>query len=352
MSIFVKARHIITEYTSTHSDITKEMNETADALRLACTKIENSWSGSFAGWHGSMYYKDFQKPSVSKMFSGEWGGIHGIPDGWAEKQPDEVIKALELIVGNNFVAKEFENRVSGLRATLEEAKKELVILFSAFTFDKRTEKEKEIYSQLENFKFGKSHGAFNTELRPKQIMTRDTKAAQQGIANPVWLYYESVALEAESIIESQKEFISLTDRLIRQLELKSGATASVESSNLINLHPEIIAKCDHLYASGAYPEAVEKGFKVVRDKLRVLTGHETGSEAFGKGKLHIKGAAAANVDADFNEGVKFLTMAIDRFRNEKAHTSDAKIDDPERAHDYLRLSSLAMKLLDAGEIIP
>jgi len=44
-------------------------------------------------------------------------------------------------------------------------------------------------------------------------------------------------------------------------------------------------------------------------------------------------------------------MAIDRFRNEKSHTSDAKIDDPTRAYEYLRLSSLAMNLLDGAEII-
>lgn len=56
MSIFVKARQIVAEYTATQSGITKEINDTADALRSACTKIENSWSGSFAGWHGSMYY--------------------------------------------------------------------------------------------------------------------------------------------------------------------------------------------------------------------------------------------------------------------------------------------------------
>ncbi len=43
-------------------------------------------------------------------------------------------------------------------------------------------------------------------------------------------------------------------------------------------------------------------------------------------------------------------MAIDRFRNEKSHISDAKIDDPIRAYEYLRLSSLAMNLLGQGEI--
>jgi uncharacterized protein (TIGR02391 family) len=118
------------------------------------------------------------------------------------------------------------------------------------------------------------------------------------------------------------------------------------------LHPEIISKCTGLYNSTAYPEAVEKSFKIVRDRLRTLTGHETGSEAFGKGKLHIKGAAATNVDGDFNQGAKFLMMAIDMFRNEKSHTSDAKIDDPGRAYQYLVISSLAMYFLDRAEILP
>jgi len=39
-------------------------------------------------------------------------------------------------------------------------------------------------------------------------------------------------------------------------------------------------------------------------------------------------------------------MAIDRFRNEKSHTADGNISDPIRAYEYLRLSSLAMHLLD------
>lgn len=116
------------------------------------------------------------------------------------------------------------------------------------------------------------------------------------------------------------------------------------------LHSEIYAKCQSLFEKAEYPEAVEKGFKVVRDRLRDLTGYETGSEAFGKGKLHIKGAVAKNVDHDFNEAAKFLTMAIDMFKNEKGHTSDAKIDDPQRAYEYLTLSSLAMNLLDQAEI--
>jgi uncharacterized protein (TIGR02391 family) len=123
-----------------------------------------------------------------------------------------------------------------------------------------------------------------------------------------------------------------------------------DAAGIKSLHPEIYSRCHTLYAGGDYAEAVEKGFKVVRDRLRSLTTHETGSEAFGKGKLYVDGAAAAHVDGDFQDGVKFLTMAIDKFRNEKAHTADGNITDPIRAYEYLRLGSLAMHLLDRAHI--
>jgi uncharacterized protein (TIGR02391 family) len=116
------------------------------------------------------------------------------------------------------------------------------------------------------------------------------------------------------------------------------------------LHADVLSKCQKLFESGHYPEAVEKSFRLVRDRLRALTGFEKGSEAFGKGKLHIKGAIAFHVDKDFNEAVKFLTMAIDMFRNEKTHTSETGVDDPTKALQYLILSSLAMRLLDGAEV--
>lgn len=155
-----------------------------------------------------------------------------------------------------------------------------------------------------------------------------------------------------SFLRSLSNRLELLDDNLNDARQPNARTENkpVPSLTLEHLHPEIFSKCHALYKPGTYAEAVEKGFKVVRDKLRKLTGYEKGSEAFGKGKLYIKGAAAANVDNDFNEGVKFLTMAIDQFRNEKSHTSDAKIEDPIRAYEYLVLSSLALRFLDAAEV--
>lgn len=130
----------------------------------------------------------------------------------------------------------------------------------------------------------------------------------------------------------------------------SNTEKPISTQALGNLHKNVKQKCSKLYTDGHYPEAVEKSFKVVRDRLRELTTYETGSEAFGKGGLYIKGASAENVDNDFQSAVKFLTMAIDRFRNEKSHTSDGNINDSVRAYEYLTLSSLAMRLLDDSEV--
>lgn len=118
----------------------------------------------------------------------------------------------------------------------------------------------------------------------------------------------------------------------------------------IKFHPRIKAGCMKLLDDDHYSEAVEKSFKIVKDRLRELTGYEKGADAFGKIKLHIKGASAEHVDGDFNEGVKFLCMAIDKFRNEKVHFADAKIINSDRAMAYLNISNLVMFFLDEAEI--
>jgi hypothetical protein len=41
-----------------------------------------------------------------------------------------------------------------------------------------------------------------------------------------------------------------------------------------------------------YAEAAEMSFRVVRDRLRFLTGYERGADAFSKRELHVKGAIA------------------------------------------------------------
>lgn len=148
------------------------------------------------------------------------------------------------------------------------------------------------------------------------------------------------------------------ERIVRSVEFlnelkkidHTGPNQQLSTGSLSSLHPVVVEKCSQLFNDGSYAEAVEKSFKIVRDKLRELSGFEKGSEAFGKGGLFINGASAAHVEQDFQEAVKFLMMSIDFFRNEKVHTSDGNIDNPDRALEYLAMSSLALHHLDNATI--
>lgn len=356
MDIISNLESLISDFKTKNQKFLEEIPELTEKIRNVCREIEHSWSGSFNGYHGSLYYGDFEPPPLNRRFSVEWGTIHGLPTGWRQRQPDEVMKEIEGRVSEDFSTKKLEENSAAFLESVKEFRENVLDIIGLPEFPKPTERISSTIQEIQKIKFGKPRGIFGEYMNdrlPKTRVSRDSQALMEGIYIPTQLYCEAIAHEAKKIWGLTNDFIKLIQRLNKQLYDVKGLTREKQNNMDIkfeNLHKEILAKCNKLYNDGSYAEAVEKGFKVVRDRLRELTGYETGSEAFGKGKLHIKGAAAPNVDSDFNEAVKFLTMAIDFFRNEKSHTSDSNIDDPVRAYEYLRLSSLAMHLLENAEI--
>lgn len=115
---------------------------------------------------------------------------------------------------------------------------------------------------------------------------------------------------------------------------------------IIQLHESIVEKCKDLFIAEHYSEAMIKGFAAVKDKLRELTGFERATDAFGKAGLYIENENPEHLDEDFQQGVKLVTMAIDRFRNVRSHTSEKVDIDRNEAFEYLALCSLAMRFLE------
>src|SRR5207244_5531694 len=103
-----------------------------------------------------MYFRDYQTPSVYERFSGEWGGINGIPEGWQEREPDEVAAKIDSIVGNGFSVGAFEARVLALRKAADAWKQEVEVALSPLVLDDRFSKETKLLAAIENFEFGKS----------------------------------------------------------------------------------------------------------------------------------------------------------------------------------------------------
>lgn len=344
-----KAKRMIDDFKASFESEIEALVVSSEKLLKACNKVAESWSGSFAGYHGRLYYRNFVAPPMHDRFSIEWGGIHGISDGWAERDADDVKQHIEKLA-SNISLDDVEKRSEKLRSAAQKFQEEIALHLSSYPFSKEQSKQKQLLEKIEHQTLGNKKELFVQARLPRQLMSRDSEAIMQGICTPAHIFYEGVALETASICESTSELLKETEKLIRYLEVIPSSLSQELAEDLSQLHKEICLKCNALYQKGEYAEAVEKSFKVVRDRLRNLTGFETGSDAFGKTKLFIKGATAPNVEKDFNEGVKFLTMAIDKFRNEKSHTSNARIDNPSKAYEYLSMSSLAMNLLDKAEM--
>lgn len=115
----------------------------------------------------------------------------------------------------------------------------------------------------------------------------------------------------------------------------------------IVLKKEVFSHIKKLLNTWNYYNAVEEAYKIVRAKLKLITWKEKAHEWFKENNYEIIFWHKAWNDAekDFFEWVKFLHMAIQNLRNEKAHTPAQDIDKNLAIH-YIVLASLAYDLID------
>ncbi|MFH1780903.1 MAG: TIGR02391 family protein [Candidatus Nealsonbacteria bacterium] len=152
----------------------------------------------------------------------------------------------------------------------------------------------------------------------------------------------------DKIITASKE---ITNKLLNktatvQKDVTVRADIIDEQISIV-LNKNVFSHVQGLLSNAHYFNAVEEAYKIVREKLKKITGKEKAHEAFKKENYSIIFGHQPENDAelDFFDGVKFLHMAIQFLRNEKAHTPAKEIDKNLAIH-YIVLASLAYDLID------
>jgi uncharacterized protein (TIGR02391 family) len=120
----------------------------------------------------------------------------------------------------------------------------------------------------------------------------------------------------------------------------------------IEIHEDIYNHIAQYLAIGDYFHAVDESYKIVREKLRDLTGKEKASDVFNnsaQNEAHYKALfgktkAEDAAQADFFRGVGYLHLGVQHLRNEKAHTLATPLE-PNLAIHYISLASLAYDLI-------
>lgn len=120
----------------------------------------------------------------------------------------------------------------------------------------------------------------------------------------------------------------------------------------IEIHGDIYNHIGQYLATGDYFHAVEESYKLVRGKLREITGKEKASDVFNNSAqntahyeaLFGKATPANDAEADFFRGIGYLHLGVQHLRNEKAHTPATPLE-PNLAVHYISLASLAYDLI-------
>ena len=105
-----------------------------------------------------------------------------------------------------------------------------------------------------------------------------------------------------------------------------------------------------------YFHAVEESYKLVRERLKNITGKEKATDIFNMNaentkyheQLFGKHGEAGSPEADFFRGIGYLNLTIQFLRNEKIHTLATTLDKNLAIH-YVSLASLAYDLMSKDE---
>lgn len=201
----------------TYKDDIKKLSE-------VIAKIEESWSGSWIGFHANLYYRDYKKPKWDESFNSEWGSINGIPKSWEEKNYDDI----SSFINANYNGSNISDMLNFLNQKARQAKEiqlnlctELSLIRDFINFDK----ELELLEKMENIKWVIRVSDFIEYRRPKQIWSRDTFALSQGTKIPPHVQYQANVLYCKSMINHIESFVELSRRLIRQIEVRGNVTS-------------------------------------------------------------------------------------------------------------------------------
>jgi len=216
---------IIEKLESLKEDAEKE-KESSDKIIEACRIVGRAWSGSSLTGHAKFFYGDFEEPDSRHRFSIEWGLIHGIPQGWAERSDDEVIERIEKISGQNL--SKIRAFATELEQKLADLQRESVLILS----DNGKEAER-----IENFSFKSTTDIFN-EIFPTHYMTRDSGAMTGHYIVP-HIYYQAIAMYVRDFPEEMKRFIFEVKRSIKSAQSKPVPEGKVgfyvENSTILQL---------------------------------------------------------------------------------------------------------------------
>ncbi len=194
------------------------------------------------------------------------------------------------------------------------------------------------------------YGLPNGELRSN---TYEFRTMQSGLS--LHINMSDAEIQRDYSLRQQKRK-ALLEAIIEQLQ-DLAPPAAATAPDQYRFHTEIERVSGQLYRDGHYKSAALEAYIRVIEGVKagsglVLDGDNLMNHAFGcdnRTPVIQFNSLQTEAEKDEQRGLMFLYKGIVGLRNSKAH-SNSLFNDPARAHEYLALASLLMRLLEIEHV--
>jgi len=215
--------------------IKRDLEKLIDTISI----VKDSWSGSWIGFHANLYYRGFVKPKWQEQFDSEWGSTQSISDNWVEQSYNDIYNLLREI-NDDVDLSAITDYLLKRRKDIDDIRQDLCTTLSVIKSYENFQAENILLDKIEKNELGMSTTQFIRDIMPKRFSTRDSFAMSQGIKTPPHIQLLAEVLHLSSTIKDIEEFITLSLRLVKQLEIQNGdmnapIVISIEVTNIINI---------------------------------------------------------------------------------------------------------------------
>ncbi|RTL63993.1 MAG: hypothetical protein EKK41_22225 [Hyphomicrobiales bacterium] len=200
-------------------------------MSKAASRIGESFSGSWLGYHSRVYYDGLVRPPPGANFSQEWGledvsftGLGSRGD-WLEFDTEVVKTAIRTEAGDPDIEKA-RDAAAQAHSAFDKAKSDALSIFESETADRPDTFLSKLKEHLERLE-ALSLMEFAQRWSPKgPVMTRDTLALGQGTMMPPHVAVLADVTSIEHVFKVCKEAAEICNKAASHLERKSRRTAS------------------------------------------------------------------------------------------------------------------------------
>jgi predicted nucleotide-binding protein len=156
-----------------------------DRLGEAIQQIGRAWSGSWIGYHSRVYTDGLRPRLPGESFDSEWGADGGFNDttrgAWAEYDPNDVEQALMKLAGvTDDDWAYLEQLANAAEESFESAQTEMLPILDAILVEHDEAPIREARKKVAELKCSVSRTEIVRALMPKQWMSRDSRAMNEG----------------------------------------------------------------------------------------------------------------------------------------------------------------------------